>query len=80
MAIETRKKKTIITRLLFAFKPKKQTDIVEYADKIIDEYTGITAIRERRRKRQMQRFSFLAIFASTVIFSFILWYILKIFF
>ena len=80
MAVETRKKKTIITKLLFAFRPKRQTNIVEYAEKIIDDYTGVTAIREKRRKRRMKRISFVAVSTSAIAFTFILWCILKIFF
>lgn len=80
MAVDTQKKKTLINRLLFAFRPKKQTDIVEYAEKIIDDYTGITAIRERRKKRRMKRLSLMAISVSAIAFTFIMWCILKIFF
>ena len=80
MAVETHKKKTIIKKLFFAFRQKKQTDIVEYAEKIIDDYTGITSIRERQRHRRIKKLSFIAVSLSTIAFSLILWCILKIFF
>lgn len=74
------KRKTIIDKLLFAFKPKKNADIVAYAEKIIDDYTGITTIRSRNKARlRKKRATFLHIL-SLFAFPAILWFFFKIFF
>ena len=74
-------KKTFIDKLLFALKPKKsRTDIVEYAEKIIDNYTGITAERMRRRDGIRKAAASVISLISVTIVLFIMCYALKRFF
>ncbi len=80
MTVDDRKKNTFINKLLFVFKPKRSTDIVEYADKIIDDYTGLTLLRTRRRDKRLKK-AMIAVFSiSTVACIGILWCTFKIFF
>ncbi len=80
MTVDDRKKKTLITRLLFAFKSKRTTDIVAYADKIIDDYTGLTTLRSRRRDRRLKKAAMIVSTTSAVACIGILWCAFKIFF
>ncbi len=80
MTVDDRKKKTFIDKLLFVFKPRRSADIVTYADRIIDDYTGLTALRIRRRDRRLRRAAVIASLVSCVAFLGILCCILKIFF
>ena len=78
--VDSGKKKTFIGKLLFVFKPKRSTDIVAYAEKIIDDYTGVTDMRLRAAKRRKKKLSL--IFKSLLLFSLpcIIWCFFKIFF
>jgi len=77
--VDSGRKKTFIDKLLFAFKPKKcRTDIVEYAEKILDDYTGMTSLRIRRKARQRKTAIITSITLAITIF--ILCCTLKIFF
>ena len=80
MTVDDRKKKTFINRILFVFKPKRTDDIVAYADKIIDDYTGLTALRSRRREKRMKKVFVITMSASMAVFLCILWCAFKIFF
>lgn len=80
MTVDDRKKKTFINRLIFAFKPKRPADIVAYADKIIDDYTGLTALRYRRKEKRLRKISIITLTASSVVLLCILWCAFKIFF
>lgn len=80
MTVDDRKKNTFINKLLFVFKPKRSTDIVEYADKIIDDYTGLTLLRNRRRDRRLKKVMIAIFSVSTVVCIGILWCTFKIFF
>lgn len=74
------KRKTIINKLLFAFKPKKNADIVAYAEKIIDDYTGVSSIQARKKAQRKKKLAtFLRIF-SLFAFPAALWCFFKIFF
>lgn len=67
MTVDDRKKKTLINRLLFVFsRPKRSADIVAYADKIIDDYTGLTTLRLRRRDRRLRKAALIISTASAV--------------
>lgn len=78
--VDSGKKKTLINKLLFAFKPKRSTDIVAYADKIIDDYTGITDMRLRKIKHRKKKISLVLKILSAMAFPCILWCFFKIFF
>lgn len=80
MTVDDRKKNTFINKLLFVFRPKRSTDIVAYADKIIDDYTGLTLLRTRRRDRRLKKLSIAVYTASIVVCIGILWCTFKIFF
>ena len=74
------KNKKILTRLFFAFKSKKSTDIVSYAEKIIDDYTGLSALRSHRLQRRKKRLARIYIPLFSVSFLIFLCLIFKIFF
>lgn len=80
MTVDDRKKNTFINKLLFAFKPKRSTDIVAYADKIIDDYTGLTMLRNRRRDRRLKKAAIAVFSISSLACIGILWCTFKIFF
>ncbi len=54
MTVDNGKRKTFINKLLYVFKPKPSWDIVACAEKIIDDYTGLTTLRSRRRERRLR--------------------------
>lgn len=66
MTVDDRKKKTLIDRLMFVFRPKRSADIVAYAEKIIDDYTGLTTLRIRRRDRRLRKAALIISTASAV--------------
>ena len=77
--VEYGKKKTLINRLLFVLKPKRNSDIVTYADKIIDDYTGLSALRLRRKERRRKKILSVApLFITSALIIF--WCFFKIFF
>ena len=78
--VDSGKKKTLINRLIFAFKPRRTTDIVAYAEKIIDDYTGITDMRLRKQKHRRKKLSLALKILSAMAFPCIIWCFFKIFF
>lgn len=74
------KRKTIINKLLFAFKPKRNADIVAYAEKIIDDYTGVSSIAARKKARRKRKLISLLRIFSLFALPATLWCFFKIFF
>ena len=74
------KNKKILTRLLFAFKSKKSADIVSYAEKIIDDYTGLSTLRSHKIQHRKKRLAKVYTPILSVLFIFLLCLIFKIFF
>lgn len=78
--VDSGRKKTFIDKLLFVLKPKKsRADIVDYAEKIIDDYTGRTAVRKRQRQHRQSTALWFFILVMPVLVMLILCYALKIF-
>lgn len=78
--VDSGRKKTFIDKLLFVLKPKKtRSDIVDYAEKIIDDYTGCTAGRKRRREKRINITISIILPITAVFVMYILCYALKIF-
>ncbi|MBE7012655.1 MAG: hypothetical protein E7416_01050 [Ruminococcaceae bacterium] len=51
--VDSGKKKNLFDRLIIALKPKKEpVDIVEYAERIISDYTGSASDGVRKKKNQ----------------------------
>ncbi len=80
MTVDDRKKNTFINKLLFVFKPKRSNDIVTYAEKIIDDYSGLTLLKMRRRDRRLKKLAIITFSISTAVCVGILWFTFKIFF
>ena len=79
--VDSGKKKTFIDKLLIALKPRRnRTDIVDYAEKIIDDYTGVTMLRIRRQERAAKKNRAIVLWFLLSVSVVILWYTLKIFF
>ena len=79
--VDSGKKKTFIDKLLIALKPRKRrTDIVDYAEKIIDDYTGATMVRIRQRERRAKLSRALVLTVLSAVTIVILCCTLKIFF